>query len=132
MSQTEILSTAPRWSDIKMALSILLRAQGVGSKGYKHSPYVFLNEGFLDMSFGTSPKKKNGGLRPFYGDTEAAVSARMSYLDDYTLTSYKQQAHQDVEEFQHMFAEAGIRADHELTDHQDLLIWGGRTGIDHV
>jgi hypothetical protein len=66
------------------------------------------------MSFDTSPKKKDSGLQPFYGDTEAAVSARMSYLDDCTLTSCKQQARQDVEDFRQMFAEAGIGADPEL------------------
>jgi hypothetical protein len=72
------------------------------------------------MSFDTSPKKKGSGLQPFYGDTEAAVSARMSYLDDCTLTLYKQQSRQDVEDLRRMFAEAGVGADPELADPRHL------------
>jgi hypothetical protein len=72
------------------------------------------------MSFDTSPKKKDSGLRPFHGDTEAAVSARMSYLDDCTLTLHKRQARQGVEEFRQMFAEAGIGANPELSDPQNM------------
>jgi hypothetical protein len=72
------------------------------------------------MSFDTSPKKKDSGLQPFYGDTEAAVFARMSYLDDSTLTLYKQKARQDVEDLRRMFAEAGVGADPELASPRHL------------
>jgi hypothetical protein len=72
------------------------------------------------MSFDTSPKKKDSGLQPLYGDTEAAVSVRMRYSDDCTLTLYKQQARQDVEDFRRMFAEAGVGVNPELADPRHL------------